>query len=166
VCYLPVAIDWEAAIMPSDDDFKRQEQEFLVLARRIFNAGVRTERERVVAFLQGKGGFVVRAEVAHPQSAKTTQYGSVSAPVRDALIELGSNSPDGVGAADLADYFERRGGGPTEKQVRAALKLLTNTGEANRVSRGKYLPRAMATPSMSEEKPGGDAPDSFDVAAE
>ena len=152
--------------MPSDDDFKRLEREFLALARRIFDAGVRTERESVVAFLQGKGGFVAQTEVAHPRRAKTTQYGSVSAPVRDALIELSSNSSDGVGAADLADYFERRGGGPTEKQVRAALKLLTNTGEANRVSRGRYLPRVAAVPQTSGETPDGDTSGRLDLAAE
>jgi hypothetical protein len=88
----------------------------------------------------------------------------VRAPVREALIELSRHFPEGVGAADLAEYFERRGGGPTEKQVRAALKLLTNAREANRVSRGRYLPRAMAMPA-GEENSGDNAPEPLNLEA-
>jgi hypothetical protein len=151
------------------DEFERLIPDFLALARRIFDAGARAERERLLALIQSPDSTVFASSRDHKTSdPKPTTYGSISAPVRDALIELGADSPEGVGAGDLAAYFERKGGGPTEKQVRAALKLLWNTGEANRVSRGRYLPRAAAaTPSESEEKPGDDdSPGFFNLAAE
>ena len=49
--------------MPGDDDFKRLEPEFLALARHIFDAGAQSERERMVAFLQGGGKLIADANV-------------------------------------------------------------------------------------------------------
>jgi hypothetical protein len=155
------------AIMPdNDDDFKRLEPEFLALARRIFDAGIKAERDRVMLLIQGEGRFVANAQVVPRARARATGYGAVSAPVRDALIKLASESAEGIGARDIAEHFKRVGSGPDERQVRAALKTLTITGEAVRASRGRYLPRAAASPPTSEEKPGDDTPDSVDLAAE
>jgi hypothetical protein len=154
----------EGAAMPSEDDFKRLETEFLGLARRIFDAGIKAERDRVVAFLQGKSVFAADAHLAHPPRrirTERTGYGAVSGPVRDALTELAAESPEGVGAREIAEHFARLGSGPDERQVRAALKTLTITGEAIRASRGRYLPGATASPPP-EEKPGDDTPGSAD----
>jgi hypothetical protein len=149
------------AIMPDDDDFDRLAPEFLALARRIFDAGAKAERERLVALIQSTGSI---APIPHRERRmRATGYGAVSAPVREVLAELAADSPDGVGARDIARHFERRGGGPSERQVRAALKTLSLTGDAVRASRGKYIPRAAATLSASEEKPGDDASGSLDL---
>jgi hypothetical protein len=143
------------------NEFERLIPEFLTLARRIYDAGVRAERDRLLTVLQSPDGDQSSDREPKRGRAQSTAYGSISAPVREALIELVPDYPDGIGAADLAAYFERQGSGPNEKQVRAALKLLLNTGEANRVSRGRYLPRTAAQP-QSEEEPGGDAPGPID----
>jgi hypothetical protein len=155
----------EDVTMRNDDDFKRLEIEFLALARRIFDAGAKAERERVVALIHGSGGVFVDAQVRPRARARATGYGAVSGPVRDALTALSAESAEGVGAREIAEHFVRLGSGPDERQVRAALKTLTITGEAIRASRGRYLPRATAAPSTSEEKSGGDTPDSFDLLA-
>jgi hypothetical protein len=151
----------------ADDNFKLFEAEFLALARRIFDAGAKAERDRIIASLQAPGTVLysgatdklVRERVA-------TGYGAVSAPVREALIELAAESPKGVGAKEIAQHFAHRGSGPDERQVRAALKTLTLTGNASRAARGKYLPRLTATPSSSEEEnPDAGAPGDFDLLA-
>ena len=54
-----------------------------------------------------------------------------------------------AGTAETVECFKRTGSGPDERQVRAALKTLTITGEAIRAARGLYLPRASATASVS-----------------
>ena len=148
------------------DEFERLIPDFLALARRIFDSGARAERERLLALIQSPD----RAVAASSRDRKTSEtkpktYGSVSAPVREALIQLVTNSPDGIGPRQIAEHFQRIGGGPDERQVRAALKTLTISGEANRASRGRYLPRGWERPPATEEKPGGDAPGPFDLAA-
>jgi hypothetical protein len=152
----------------ADYDLKRLEAEFLLLARRIFDAGVQAERNRVIGLIReetaGDDPWVQRN--APRRKARATGYGAVSGPVRAALKQLATESPDGVGPRDIADHFSRLGSGPDERQVRAALKTLNIAGEAVRASRGRYLPRADAAPTASEEKSGGDAPDSFGLAAE
>jgi hypothetical protein len=149
------------------DEFERLAPEFLAMARRIFEAGAKAERAKLLALLQqgDTPASEFRAVVHTPRRGSTT-YGSVSPLVNDALKELAIDSPDGVGASEIAAYFERRGSGLTEKQVRAALKQLHNTGEANRASRGRYLPRAAAAPPTSGENPDGDTSGHFDLAAE
>jgi hypothetical protein len=152
--------------MPDDDDFKRLEPEFLALARRIYDAGAKAALHRVMASIQ------VSMEVGTPVVARTpraraTGYGAVSGPVRDALIELATESPEGIGPQQIAEHFAHRGAGPDERQVRAALKTLTISGEAIRASRGRYLPRQAATrsPLVEEENPDADTSGDFDVAA-
>jgi len=150
------------------DEFERLIPDFLALARRIFDSGVEAERKRLLALLQSpENAAPASGRDRKTSNAKPTTYGSISSPVRDALIELGAHSPEGVGARAIAEHFKRIGSGPDERQVRAALKTLTITREANRVSRGRYLPRAAAaTPSESEEKPGDDgSPGSFELLA-
>jgi hypothetical protein len=148
------------------DDFKRLEAEFLALARRIFDAGAKAERDRVVGFIQS-GEAATTAATDRPLRKVTAKgYGSVSAPVRNALILLAPESPDGVGPRQLAEHFARLGTGPDERQVRAALKTLTISGEAIRASRGRYLPRATATPPTSEENPDAETSGDYDIAAE
>jgi hypothetical protein len=150
----------------ADEDFKRLEAEFLALARRIFDAGAKAERNRVLGFIHSSE-LTPSASPARPHRKSVAQgYGSVSGPVREALTQLAPESPDGVGPRQLAEYFSRIGGGPDERQVRAALKTLTISGEAIRASRGRYLPRGWERPPATEEKPGDDAPGSFDLAAE
>jgi len=147
------------------DEFDRLVPEFLALARRIFEAGGRAERERLMALLQSSDDFASEPNrnLRKPR-ARSATYGSVSAPVRNALIELSADSPSGVGVADIVAYFELRSSGPTEKQIRAALKQLTNTDEAKRIERGKYLSRE-ASESRNAEKPGASTPGSFNLAA-
>jgi hypothetical protein len=152
--------------MPSDDDFQKLEGEFLALARRIFDAGVKTERERVVSLIQGGDTMGVDAGVRPRRRAGAAEYGAVSGPVRDALIAMAAESPEGVGAGEIAEYFTKLGGGPDLRQIRAALKTLSLSAEATRVSRGRYLPRLSASEPGREEKPGDDSPDSVDLAAE
>jgi hypothetical protein len=152
--------------MADDDDFKRLEPEFLALARRIYDAGAKSALRRVMA------GIQVEMESGTPLAprkprVRATGYGAVSAPVRGALIDLTAESAEGVGARDIAEYFKRAGSGPDERQVRAALKTLTITGEAVRTSRGRYLPRTAATPpSGARENPDADTSGHLDLAAE
>jgi hypothetical protein len=146
----------------ADGDFKRFEAEFLALARRIFDAGAKAERDRVLGLIQFAEAPVTISANRPSRKNVAKGYGSVSAPVREALIQLAPEAPDGVGPRQLAEYFARFGGGPDERQVRAALKTLTISGEAIRASRGRYLPRLAVTPGQSEEKPGGDTPGFFD----
>jgi hypothetical protein len=146
------------------DEFERLVPEFLSLARRIFDAGVQAERARLLALIQPDARQDAGAR--HEFRRESASYGTVSPLVKDALGTLAVDSPDGVGAGEIAAYFDGRGGGPTEKQVRAALKQLHNTGEAIRASRGRYLPRATATPPAREENPDAGASGDFDLAAE
>jgi len=98
------------------------------------------------------------------REARKAGYGAVSQPVKDDLGELSADTPAGVSAADIVAYFELKGGGPDEKQVRAALKQLTKSGGATRVERGLYLSREAADAEaveMAESgvRPSGEAPD-------
>jgi hypothetical protein len=149
------------------DEFERHAAEFLAFARRIFDAGAKAERERLFALLQVPGERPPTvARVSRKPRRRSRKYGSVSAPIRKALNELSVDSPRGVKVADLVAHFELHGAGPTEKQIRAALKNLSAPGgEVVRIDRGKYLSRG-ANESRSAEKPGGDAPGSFNFAAE
>jgi hypothetical protein len=149
----------------SDENFKRLEVEFLALARRIYDAGAKAERDRVLGLIQSGEATPATAIARQSRKAIAKGYGTVSAPVREALIHLAPESPDGVGPRQIAEHFARIGSGPDERQVRAALKTLTISGEANRASRGRYLPRGWERPPATEEKPGGDAPGPFDLAA-
>jgi hypothetical protein len=150
--------------MSDDDDFKKLEPEFLALARRIYDAGAKSALRRVMAGIQSEmeGGT---SPAPRERRARATGYGAVSAPVRDALIDLAPESAEGVGARDIAEYFKRVGSGPNERQVRAALKTLTITGEAVRASRGRYLPRAAALSLAGGENPDGDPSGQLDLAA-
>jgi hypothetical protein len=149
----------------SDDDFKRLEDEFLALARRIFDAGAKAERARLVGLIQASSPMAM--EVARPaRKARAAGYGAVSAPVREALVQLAPGSPHGIGPRQIAEHFQRIGGGPNERQVRAALKTLTLSGEAVRASRGRYLPRGAASPSSGGENPDDDTSGHLDLAAE
>jgi hypothetical protein len=148
----------------ADEDFKRLEAEFLALARRIFDAGGKAERNRVLGFIQSGGVTPSASDRPHRKSV-AQGYGSVSGPVRKALTQLAPESPDGVGPRQLAEYFSRIGGGPDERQVRAALKTLTISGEAIRASRGRYLPQSAARPSESGENPDAGASGDLDLLA-
>lgn len=141
--------------------------EFRSLARRLIEAGIQVERHRVIALIQTPNV----ASASHPQNplpAYPAAHGSISGPVLAALQALAPDLAGGIGAADLALYFERRGGGPTDRQARAAIKQLTNTGEAICVARGRYLPRAAASTALTTEgeNPDGDASGDFQQAAE
>jgi hypothetical protein len=78
---------------------------------------------------------------------------------------LSADSPAGVTVADLEAHFELQGSGPTKQQIRAAIKLLRNTGDAVWIDRGKFLSRA-ASESRRAENSGADTPEPFDHAAE
>jgi hypothetical protein len=154
-----------------DDEFERFFQriipEFKPVARRFWDAAEETQRERLRAFLDSPSQEApIRDQTRRkPRVRSRKSYGSVSVPVTLALAELSADSPNGVTVADLEAHFELHGGGPTGKQIRAALKQLTKSEKAVNVSRGKYL-----SPSASESrgagKPGDDAPGSFNLAAE
>jgi hypothetical protein len=152
--------------MPDHDDFAKFETEFLGLARRIFDAGAQAERSRVVALIQGGGNFTAVAQVVHRPRSRMVGYGKVSGRVRDALTALAVNLPDGVSVSDIEQHFQRLGAGPDKRQIRAALKSLTITGDANRAARGKYLPHGAAVPPPSGETPDDDASGDFQLAAE
>ena len=145
------------------DEFEWHAPQFLALARQIFDAGAKAERERLMALLQTPREEVsAPAQVPRKRRKRSAGYGSVSGPVREALNELSADSPGGVTTADLAAHFELRGTGPTGQQIRAALKQLTKSGEAVNVALGKYLSRG-ANESRRAEKPGDDAPGSFNL---
>jgi hypothetical protein len=111
------------------DDFERFVPELLAMARRIFDAGTKAERERLMA------GITSSSMVKKKSRAG---WGSVSVPVREALIELSANSVVGVSVADLEAYLGSDG--PSRNQIRAALKQLPKAkgGRAVNLSRGKY----------------------------
>jgi len=154
--------------MPSDDDFKRLESELLAIARRIYDAGANGALQRVIE--SARTVMNIESITIHPSRKprpRTAGYGRVSAPVRDALTLLASESPEGVDARGLADHFERVGRGPNERQIRAALKTLSITGEAVRASRGRYLPGAIAAmPPAHGENPDDSPSGDLDLAAE
>jgi hypothetical protein len=160
--------------MPDEFDrlFRQFVPEFETFARRIFDAGGKAERDRLrdplLALLQASGQDAqpaAAARAARKSRERWATYGSVSAPIREALNELSADSLSGVTVADLVAFFELRGTGPTEKQIRAALKNLSKpSGEAVNIARGKYLSRSVSE-SRSAEKPGDDAPGSFNHAA-
>lgn len=138
--------------------------EFRLLARRLIEVGMQVERDRVIALIQTPNAAFV-SDQQNPLPAYPAAHGSISGPVLAALQELAPSSAGGIGAADLALYFERCGGGPTDRQVRAAIKQLTNTREVIRVSRGRYLPRSSITATV-EENPEADTSGLFGLAAE
>jgi hypothetical protein len=143
------------------EDFKRLETEFLALARRIYDAGVKAERDRIIAALHIPSA-ASEATSRPARERSTAGYGAVSAPVLEALNELSIESPEGVGAKEIAEHFERRGSGPDYQQVRAGLKTLTLTGNVVRAARGKYLPRAAIRSPHEEENLGDESPGSID----
>jgi len=150
-----------------DAELERLISDFAALGRKIYAMGREAERARLMALLQSSDAPSTPVPVRTPRKPRnhSTTYGSVSAPVREALIELSADSPMGVTVADLEAHFELRGAGPTGKQTRAALKQLTKSGEAVNIARGKYLSRS-ASESLRAEKPGDDAPGSLNLAAE
>lgn len=142
------------------DEFDELADELLATARRIFDVGRRVERARIAPLLQAALSDEILIETIHREhrrAAKRTQsgYGAVSTPVRDALAELSRIMPGGVGAGDIATYFEQRGAGPDLRQVRAALKQLHTRGDAVRGDRGRYLSREASDASA----PSGEVPD-------
>lgn len=150
----------------AEDSFKRLEPEFLALARRIYNAGAKAERDRLIAILQTPGTVIYSGATDRLVRERVAAgYGAVSAPVREALIKLADKSPDGVGAKQVAEHLVRCGSGLNERQVRAALKTLTLTGNAVRAARGRYLPRRVAVPP-AEGDPADDTAGPFSLAAE
>ncbi len=75
--------------MVNDDDFRRLEAEFLALARRIFDAGAKAERDRVLGYIQfGETVAAPPASYFNRRKVSPKGYGSVSAPVRQALTQL------------------------------------------------------------------------------
>jgi hypothetical protein len=146
------------------DEFERLAPEFLAMARRIFEAGARSERARLRAVLDQDESQALPSRRDPPRARRAAAgYGAISAPVKQALNELMVDSPEGVSAGDIAAYFELQGSGPTEKQVRAALKQLHNTGDAIRAARGRYLGRQE---SGARDEPGDESPGPFNLAAE
>ena len=148
-----------------DDILRRIESELLTLVRRAFDAGSAAERNRLILMLGASAS--VNPSSSHPVSQRrprVTGYGAVSGPVKRALVELARETPDGVDARTITEHFQRIGSGPNERQVRAALKTLTNTGEAVRASRGRYSPREATTPS-SRENPDADTSGHLHLAA-
>jgi len=129
--------------------------DFRSFARRLIETGMQAERDRVIALIQAPSAAASESRSSSPHSYPAA-HGSISRPVLEAMQELATTIAGGIGAADLALFFKNRGGGPNDRQVRAAIKQLTNTGDAIRVSRGRYLPRAAATPLASGENPDAD----------
>jgi hypothetical protein len=149
------------------DEFEKLVPEFLSMARRIFDAGRVSERERIIsAALEGDTSRN-REQPRQPRS-RSAGYGAVSTPVREALRAVAVDHPEGIDTAEIVSYFDRIGGGPTERQIRAALKQLANTGEAKRASRGRYLPSesASSSPHSGEENPDAGTSGIFSLAAE
>jgi hypothetical protein len=152
-----------------DDELERLISDFAALGRKIYAMGQEAERTRIMAALQSSDAPTITPLPARaprkPRMRSRKSYGSVSVPVTAALTELSADSPSGVTVADLEAHFELHGGGPTGKQIRAALKQLTKSGKTVNVSRGKYLSPS-ASKSRGAEKPGDDAPGSLSLAAE
>jgi hypothetical protein len=134
--------------------------QFRALARSLVEVGIKLERERVIGLIQSNAPKSHKPPVRDSRPIVT--HGTISRPVLGALTELAIAAPEGLSVFDITDHL---GGSLTHKQVRASLKNLTNSGEANRASRGRYLPSRAAQPSVGE-KPGDESPGSFNVAAE
>lgn len=116
------------------------------LAIRLFQAGVEAERERIADLLH-----VARVpRVAEPQNPEVSSYGAVGKQVSSALVGLSAKYPQGADAEAVHGACP----GLTLMQVRSALKMLHNTGEAVRVDRGRYLPAQ----SSAGAETGGVAP--------
>jgi hypothetical protein len=151
---LDVLID---AMMP------RLMPQFRLFARSLIEAGMGLERERVIGLIQ-RDHPGLRTESPRSTQQHTGAHGIVSRPVLGALRELAIAAPEGLNTTELTDHLASGGNGLTAKQVRAALKNLTISGEAIRTSRGRYLPRGAA--SSASENPEASSSGSFSLAAE
>lgn len=143
--------------------------EFRKVARVLIHAGIGIERNRVVNLIQGPIlSTTARTRTAPAMRPSTgAVYGAVSQPVREALKELSADTPAGVAAADIVAHFELQGAtGPTERQVRAALKNLYRVGHAERLERGRYLHRESAGSSATDGNPDAGASGQLPLAAE
>lgn len=137
------------------------------VARKLVEAGIRLERDRVVALIQPPPSPPPRESrgTGRPPSA---EYGAVSGAVRTALEEISSQYPnDGAGAGDIFDFLKAEERNINLGQVRAALKLLHTNGDAIRIGRGRYLYRKAAeSPPADSENPDAGASGHFALAAE
>ena len=124
----------------ADDDFDQFLPEFTALARRIFDAGVRCEHERLLALFQGKAPTASPSRPKRLQTESMASYGSISQPVRNALDMLRHRHPEGADTRAVTEYCREHDFLLTERQVRAALKQLYNIGVAIRVTRGHVSP--------------------------
>ena len=144
--------------------------EFRPVARKLIEAGIRFERNRVVALIQPAEPATVaaprreRSVSANPSS----EYGAVSKAVADALQAICEDSPEegGVHAASIHAFLTAAGSDISLGQVRAALKLLHTNGEAVRVGRGAYFYREAAGSSPAGGNPDAGASGQFALAAE
>jgi hypothetical protein len=132
--------------------------EFRPVARKLIEAGIRFERNRVVALIQPPEPPVATPRRERPvANAGSSEYGAVSKAVAGALKAICEDSPEegDVRAADIHDFLSAAGSDISLGQVRAALKLLHTNGEAVRTGRGAYLYREVAGSSPA----GGENPD-------
>lgn len=102
---------------------------------RMFQMGEESARGRLISLLQGEIAPGPRA-VTRVVRPNNPGYGALTKRVRDALAKVTANGSEGANAelvqAVCLDL--------TILQVRSALKTLSKTGDAVRVSRGNYLP--------------------------
>lgn len=145
-------------------EFDEMLPEFTDLARQIFDAGRRAERERLRRILEGTPD----APVSRPPRTRsaTPPAGGIKGPVRDAVVRLSSSLSGGVSADEVFEFFVRAGGGPTRLQIRSALKNLALSGDLVRESRGRYSVPSAEAPASGGENPDADASGPLYLAAE
>lgn len=119
-------------------------------AERLCASGAKSEREKILALLNGGGVFAPpQVSVTPPRGDTPPQYGAVTKQVRDALGVLAKQRPQGVDAAAVHAECSNL----TILQIRTALKQLARLGSAVRAARGSYLP---APDSGTDGEPGSD----------
>ena len=118
---------------------------------RLFEYGEAAARDRLISLLQGE--VIAPSKQAIRQTISNVPslgYGALTKRVRDVLVNVAANQPDGVDSeavhAACSDL--------SAIQVRSALKTLNKTGDITRLSRGRYLPAQ----NFAQAKSGGVAP--------
>lgn len=88
-----------------------------------------------------------RTRTAEPVAPKVE---NIEDAVREGLVTLANELSGGVEPQALAEFFKDAPVPIDVKQVRAALRQLTMTGEAHRVADGRYLPGPAQEPAVAE----------------
>ena len=135
----------------ANEALERIKSQMLALLERAHEAGWDDGRhagrheavEQLRYFFENFGDGFTREPGARkrtPRAAGHMAPGVATAAVRTALAELEAANPEGADPHAVADHLVGQGIEINVPQTRQALRQLTLTGAARRVSRGRYLP--------------------------